>query len=254
MVKGLGMADGSLSQAVEEAARRLVSFSHGNDGSVVSTSALYPSGAPVRVRAAFDGATCFVNDMGFASHEADLAGATHRQFVNQAKIVSEQSGVSFDNHSFFAIQVPIDRLLGAVKVVAAASQRAAILTEAHISEQAKRNDKEILVQKLVSVFGRAKVDEEVDIVGASGHTWQIAGVVRDSRVIAFDCATPAAPSIYSTHAKFADIRRLEDNTGGVITVPQMQAFKSDYLSLLRQVANDVIEIDAPNASYEKIAA
>jgi len=126
-----------------------------------------------------------------------------------------------------------------------------------MAEQAKRNDHDLLLDRLFSAFGRKKVTKYAEIVGASGHVWTVVGQVRSDQIVAaFDCATPFAASVYGIHTKFADIRHREKHLHGVITVPQIDAFKEkqDHLKLLKQAANDVIEIESPEEEYRRAAA
>lgn len=236
--------------AVEAAAKRLVTVRDVDDGYVISTSSLYPSGASVQVRAAFDGHTCYVSDMGLASHEAEMLGATPRQFRWQAKAVADELGVGFDNHSFFIVQVPIDRLSGAIKIVGAATHKSALLTEVAMTEQAERNDRELLLDRLVQVFGSASVEKRVRVVGKSGHNWPIAGRVRLAREVLFDTATPAFSSVVSARTKFQDITLAPNGGKGVIALAYPAKFAPDLRDLLEQAA-EVIAIDDPEQTYLK---
>lgn len=223
------------------------------DGYVLSTPSLYPSGAPVRVRVSFDGRTCFVSDMGLASHEAEMLGATHRQFKRCSKLVADEMGVSFDDHSFFILQVQIERVAAAIKIVAAASHRASVMTELNISEQSIKNDRDLLLDKLISAFGSKAVDKDFEFVGKSGHTWAVVGRVRASHDLVFDTATPWHNSVVSVFAKFHDIKLVPDAPKGVVAVSNPESFGSDYLSLLKQSA-EVIGIDEPEKRYQDLSA
>lgn len=248
---GYGEQTDAFDEAVEAAARRLVSVRGADDGYVIGTSSLYPSGASVQVRAAFDGHTCYVSDMGLASHEAEMLGATTRQFRRHARSVADELGVAFDDHSFFIVQVPIARLSGALKVVAAASHRAAVITEMSMTEQAERNDRELLLDKLVQVFGAANVEKAVMVSGKSGHAWPMAGRVRSRGGVIFDTATPQHVSVASAYTKFQDIRMVEGSPKGVIALAYPSKFSPDLRSVLEQSA-EIISISDPEDRYLRL--
>jgi hypothetical protein len=242
-------SDDAFVKAVQDASRRLVGLEEVDDGFVVTTSSLYPSGATVQVRTAFDGRTCYVSDMGLASHEAEMLGATPRQFRRHARLVADELGVGFDDHSFFIVQVPIDRLVGAIKIVTAATHKAAVLSDIGMAEQAERNDRELLFSRLVQVFGPEQVEKSFTISGSSGHQYKVAGRVKLSRGVLFDTATPHFNSVSGAHTKFHDISLLSDAPKTVIAIAHPKKFAPDLINLLQQSVADVIAIDDPEERY-----
>ncbi len=246
------MNDGAFINAVESVASGMARFERENDGYIFTTGAVYPSGSPVRVRVSFDGNTCFVSDMGVGSNEAEMIGASPRQFGHHARATANHFGVGFDSHSFFVLQISIDRIAGAVKIVSAASHRATVLTEAAISEQSAKNERDLLVDKLIDVYGKTRVERDVEMVGMSGHVWPVAGRVQEGRIVAFDIATPFHSSVFSAHTKFSDLKLLGDEAPmGVVAVESQSDFKPDYITLLKQSAS-VIEIAAANDNYQAL--
>jgi hypothetical protein len=232
---------------------RLVNARESEEGTVVTLPTIYPSGSPVLVRVTFDGQVCFVTDMGLASHEADMLGATQRQFANQARRVAEEYGVQFDNHSFFAVQVPLDRLSGAIRIIGAASQKSVVLTQDKLSEINDSATRADLLQRLTAVYGQARVESDVSLAGSSSHKWAFVGrVITEKGPVVFDAATDSPSSVFSAVAKFSDIRMLERPPKGVICVPQLAKFTTDYRNLLQQAAN-VIEIGSPDETFRLIA-
>ncbi len=221
----------------------------------VTMPGLYPSGTNVSVLVRYDGSNCFVSDQGQAHLEAELLGASSRLFTSQGKVVAEQTGCQFDNHSFFVIKADISRISGAIKVIASASLKAATLTEARVSEQAEKNDRADLIDRLVSVFGAPRVDKDFELTGASTHVWGFAGrVVSDSGAVLFDCTGPSHNAVYSTHAKFSDIARIGANAPRrVAAISRRYDFKTDYRNLLQQTAS-VIQIEERDEIYSKVAA
>lgn len=238
---------------LERVLSRLVDARRSEEGTVVTLPSMYPSGSPVNVRVSFDGQVCFVNDMGQASHEADVLGATQRIFLNQARRVAEEFGVQFDNHCFFAVQVPLDRLSGAIRVIGAASQKAVMLTQDKLSEINDSAIRADLLDRLNAVYGEKRVERDVALTGSSSHKWGFVGRVMTERgPVLFDAATAAPPSVYGAVAKFSDIRMLENPPKGVICVPNLERFTPDYRNLLQQAAN-VIEISSPDETFRRIA-
>lgn len=214
------------------------------------TSSIYPSGAFVTVQATFDGRTCFVSDAGKAALESELLGATASLFARQGQSVASQMGVGFDKNSIFVAQVSIEQLVGAVKMVAAASHKTSVLVESRMSEQADKNDRDLLVLKLKSTFGTRNVDRDVEFAGASSHKWRFASRVQNQgRFFHFDFAKPSHSSVFSLHTKFIDVSRVEKAPRGVIVIDKSEEIKEDYLNLLQQAAG-VLEIEADTSSYE----
>lgn len=231
---------------------RLVESRESDEGTVVTLPMMYPSGSPVLVRVAFDGHVCFVNDMGIASHEADVLGASQRIFANQARRVAEEFGVQFDNHCFFAVQVPLDKLPGAIRVIGTASQKSVVLTQDKLSEINDSQVRADLLDRLVSVYGQSHVERDFSLVGSSSHKWNFVGrVVTERGPVVFDAATEAPASVFSAVAKFSDVRMLEQPPKGVICVPRLQKFTPDYRNLLQQAAN-LVEISSPDETFRRI--
>lgn len=231
---------------------RLVYARSSEEGTVVTLPSMYPSGSPVLVRIAFDGHACFVNDMGQASQEADVLGATQRLFQNQARRVAEEYGVQFDNHCFFAVHVPLERLSGAIKVIGSASQKAVMLTQDKLSEMNDSTVRAELLERLNSVYGEGRVERDIALTGSSSHRWGFVGRVMSARgPVLFDAASPAASSVYGAVAKFTDIRMLDNPPKGVVCVPSLERFSPDYRNLLQQAAN-VIEIGSSDEIFRQL--
>lgn len=249
------MIDASFRESIESATSQMVRVVSDGDALIVRTGALYPSGAPVTVDVREEGGSCFVSDSGRARLEGELLGSSSRLFMGQAQIVSEQLGVEFDQHSFFVLKVDISRVSGAIKVIGAASLKAATLTEARMSEQAEKNDRADLIDRLLGVFGPRRVVKDFEMPGSSTHAWNFAGSVAiERRKVLFDCTGPKHLSVYSAHAKFSDIARLgPDAPERVIAYSRRHQLKSDYRNLLQQTAN-LITIEEEDATYQRIAS
>lgn len=243
-----------IDKAVRLAVAGLVSSYDSEEGTVVTLPNIYPSGAPITVRISFDGSSCFVSDMGNAFTEAELLGASQRLFKAQADEVVEEYGVRFDNHLFFALNVPLEKLDGAIRVVGAASNKAVVSVQNKMTEQSDKSIRAELVERLIHVFGSKSVSKDVSIRGSSSHEWRFAGrVSKEGQVILFDTATESANSIFSVHAKFSDVKLVERAPRGVIAVPSFSVIKPDYRNLLQQAAN-LIEISSSDNVFERLIA
>ena len=249
------MIDSSFRASIEAATQQMIGIVSDGDVLSIKTGALYPSGAPVTVDVRDEDGRCSVTDGGRARLESELLGASTKSFIGQAQMVSDQLGVGFDQHSFFVLRVDLDRALGAIKMVGGASYKAATLTEARMTEQAEKNDKADLIDRLLGVFGPKRVTKDFEIVGASTHSWNFAGSVStDQRRVLFDCTGPKHISVYSNHTKFSDVARLGDNAPKrVIAYSNRYTIKNDYRNLLQQAAN-LIAIEEPDATYEQVGA
>lgn len=249
------MIDASFRDSIQSATSQMVGVV--SDGNVLSvrTGSMFPSGAPVTVDVREETGSCIVTDGGRARLESELLGASTRLFTTQGQLVSEQLGVDFDHDSFFILKVELSRVLGAIKVIGTASLKAATLTEARVSEQAEKNDRADLIDRLLGVFGPERVTRDLEVIGASTHSWTFAGsVTSDQRSVLFDCTGPKHVAVYSAHAKFSDIARLGENAPKrVIAYSQRYDLKNDYRNLLQQTAN-LMTIEEQDTTYEKIAS
>ncbi|MEM8824176.1 MAG: hypothetical protein AAGF30_11240 [Pseudomonadota bacterium] len=234
----------ALSDSITGIIGKLVSSRDSDEGIVITLPSLYPSGTPVMTRVSFDGHTCFVSDMGNALNESELMGASPIVFKNQARDVASSYGVRFDNHCFFALNVDISRVVGAIQVIGNASQKSVVLTE---SKMAERNDTQLrreFTDKLLSMYGHDRIETDVRFTGSSTHEWTFAGSIQTDRgLVLYDTATPHFSSVSSAHTRFADIRAVPMAPKGLVGVPSLTEMRLDYVNLLQQAAN-VIEIDA----------
>ncbi len=118
-----GIRETALSDAVEEAIRRLACAEHLADASLVNLPLLYPSGATVVVQVSEpSGGQCTVTDLGFGFQEAELVGA-RRQFEDLAEDAARSSSISYAGRMFVIRDVPRTNLPAAMMAVATCSQR-----------------------------------------------------------------------------------------------------------------------------------
>lgn len=244
-------AEAELRNAIERVSRSL--SRHVLDGrrAMVSTSSMFPSGTTVAVQVEFDGATCLVNDMGNAQLEAELLGASDYQFTRHGRTIAEQYGIGFDKNAFFVVQVPLENLEGAIRIVSSASCKAAMMVENSINEQRERNDRDLMIDKMIEYFGKDKVERDIEIKGASQHPWHFLGRVRGDHPLVFDCVTPYAASISAAHTKFDDISRIPDRPNRAVGLHDPAAFKEPQIRLLQRVA-PTIPINSSRAEYQEL--
>lgn len=246
--------DETFVRMVREAALRLATTSIEEDGAYIATSSTYPSGAYVTVRVTYDGRQCFVSDMGYAAHEAEMLGATPQQFSYRARQVADEFGIGFDNNSFFVVEVPLDRIEGAARTIATASLKAAVIVESLMAQQADDNDKLLLIDRLRHAFGADRVDTEVEVVGASGHKWVITGrAIGFSRPVYFDCGRRNHTSVVNIYSKFNDLKRLDVPQTGVVAILGATRLQRDFREMLEQTVDGVIEIESDDSTYQSFA-
>jgi hypothetical protein len=229
----------AISSVVEDEVRGLVSTAHRPEGSFVNLPILYPSGSGVVVRISGGPNTYFVTDFGLGYTEADFMGAT-RIYLRQARGVSESAGVRFDDHAFFAVEVPRDRIAGAIVTIANCSSEAVALTAFKLAEKAKTDASDRLIERLESAFGRNEILHDKKVVGASNHEWEFtAAIQQDGHESLFEFATKHPNSIASVAMKMSDIAHLENAPRRIVMVHNKPELGT-YLSVLNRSA-DVID-------------
>jgi hypothetical protein len=245
------MTDGShVNPEIEAAMRRLISGVHHVEGTYITLPVFYPSGSKVVVRVSEqrteNQTKFFVTDFGLGFQEAELMGID-RGFSRVARIVAERSGVGFDEHAFFAVQVDLERLPGAISAIASCSLEAVTTALVRLSEKASAGMSRILVEKLEATFGPERVKRDETLSGDSGHDWTVAATVQSGagRVV-FDVATKSPISIATVAIKMDDISRLKSAPRRFVMVRSTEELGS-YLGVLAHHAS-VIEPTA-NENY-----
>lgn len=248
---GVGMANvmaerAAISPDIEAAMRRLISGVAHPEGTYISVPALYPSGKNVVVRVTEQRsqgrAMFFVTDFGLGFQEAELEGVD-RGFARVAKVIAERSGVGFDEHAFFAVQVDLERLPGAIAAIASCSVEAVTTAVMKAAERAGTGMARLLVEKLEAAFGPDNVKKNQIIAGDSGHDWPVPAMVYTaSGRIVFDVATKSPISISTVATKMDDLSRLKFAPRRVVMVRSTEELGS-YLGVLAHHAS-VIETSA----------
>jgi hypothetical protein len=245
--------DKPLSHTVDEAIKRLVSAEHFRAGSIVSMPVMYPSGASVVLEILSQAGRIFITDRGGAYQEAEFAGAT-RTFSREAEKVAADAGIKFDGRDMFVAEVPVDRVDGAMVVVAACSAQAAAITALRAAERDEKFAKEALFDKLTDVFGINGFERDAKLVGASNHSWRVDAIVRhDSSLAIFNSVTKRYISAAGTAAKFHDLARLEFAPKRVAVVSSKTDI-GDWYGVISSASDAILEMGAANDQFFQLGA
>lgn len=236
---------------VEQAMCEIVSAAHRVEGSYVRLPILFPSGSDVVIRVSGGPDRFFVTDFGLGYSEAELMGASSI-YLRQAKQVSKNSGVEFDQNAFFSLEVPRDRLPGAIVTVANCCSEAVSLTAFKSAERAVNVGSELLVHKLTEAFGARYVHRQSKLLGASHHEWQFAALVDvEGKRNVFEFSTKHPNSIATVSMKMDDLARVSGSPGRFVMV-HSKAELGTYLGVLAHSAN-VIQDDYPIEKIKTLA-
>jgi hypothetical protein len=235
---------------VRAAVARLVSVESVAGAYFVTTPLMYASGGYVVVRIEQNGENFFVSDFGAGFEEALLMGG-EVIYRRQAKTIAETAGISFDDAAFFVLTANRDQLIGAVSVIANASQEAVNVTAMRIAERRHKDNSELLIERLRSVYDPKFVARDVEIVGASNTKWHLTSVVTvKERKLVFEAVSEHKNSVIYAAAKFGDLARLEKAPGRVAVVADKKSLGT-YLGVLSHNAN-VIEQGVSDQVYQRL--
>jgi hypothetical protein len=246
------VAEKTLSSAVDEAIKCLISVEHFHAGTLVSVPVMYPSGASVVLEIFSQKDRVYVSDRGGAHQEAEFLGAT-RTFGRDAQRVAVEAGIKFDGRDMFVAEIPFDRIAGAMTVVADCSARAAALCAIRAAERDEKDAKDALFERLSDVFGPTGFERDVQMIGASNHKWRVDAVVmrpHDSPTL-FNSVTRKYVSAAGTAAKFHDFARLE-TTPRRIAVVTNTAEIGDWIGVIASASDAVIELKASNDQFYRV--
>lgn len=245
------VSDGKLVEGVEAAIRRLVAVEHFRAGSIVSMPVLYPSGASVLLELSGRPSSVLVSDRGGGFHEADLMGAI-RPFQREAERIAAGFGVRFDGRDIIAAEVPLDRLEGAMTLVAAASAQSASFAALKVAERQERNVREAMFEKLADAFGESGFERDIEFIGASNHKWRVDAMIPSGdRPVIFNSVTRSYVSAAGTAAKFFDLARLEAPPRRIAVVPSI-AELGDWYGVVAGASDAVLELATANDKFRKV--
>lgn len=242
-----------VSDHVEAAIRKMVSAEHFRAGSLVSMPVLYPSGASVVIEVTLQQGRCFVSDRGGGHQEAELMGV-QRGYSKEAERIAVEAGIRFDGRDMFVAEVDVERLLGAMEVVANSSQLAVSLCALRASERDARDARERLYDKLAEVYPTREIVRDAAVMGASSHRWKLAALVKTGAgASVFEAVTANHNSVVGAAAKFHDLARL-DNGPRRVAVIAPKAGIGDFYGVIAPAATSIIEMTSPRAKFEELLA
>jgi hypothetical protein len=243
----------TLAAIAEEVARSMASSIAIAGAHFIRTPLRYPSGTSVIIRIDGSADRYFASDNGAGYEEVLMLNAA-RGYVLVANGLTQGTGVGFDSRRFFVAQAASDELVGVVGAIANLSCRAVIQTITNHEARKANTDRNLLIERLESAFGRPRVERDVVVRGASTVEWEvIARVANDNVISVYDYASPHKNSVTSAAAKFHDIARLEVAPRRIVAVRD-RLIMGNLLTLLSQAAN-VIELErATDDTLRRLAA
>ena len=245
------LTETNLAISIDDAIRKLVSVQHFHAGSIVSMPVMYPSGASVVLEISAQGGRVRVCDRGGGYQEAEFGGAT-KSFGKYAVRAASEAGIQFDGRDLFVADVPIDRVVGAMTVVASCSAQAAAFCALRAAERHERFAREAMFDKLAAVFGAEGFTRDVPMIGASNHEWHVDALIRGDKVFAvFNSVSRAYVSAVGTAAKFHDLARLEHAPRRIAVVSSHQDL-GDWTGVISSASDAVIEIAESNDRFYKL--
>lgn len=240
-----------LSDAVDAAARQLVTVTHWIDDSHISLPMFYPSGSAVRIVVSRAAGGFMVSDGGFAYRELELIGAEHL-FGRNVESFTAPIEARSDKRRIYMF-ADMDQLVGAIAEVGSASSRLAHKITDKVTARNEAEIEAVLYERLVKVFGTSHVEPDAKLVGASTKAWDLSALVKlDDRMIAFEAVANHHSSVYSAATMFHDLALLERQPVRVAVVRDKRALGA-YLGMLSQAAH-VIQDNQPDDTFERVAA
>jgi len=238
-------------EIVEQAVRKLITAEHYRAGSIVSLPVKYPSGATVVLEITLQAGRCFISDRGGAHEEADLYGSL-RYFKAEASRIAERASIRFDGRDMFVAEVPVDRLHGAMIVVANCSAEAAMVASFKAADRADKDARDELYSRLLSIFRDRSVQRDAEVVGASNHKWRVSVVVSDRHGRAFfEPVTHHYVSVVSVAAKFHDFASIE-RAPPRFSVVRSRNDLGDFFGVVAAASTKVIPITATDEQFGQL--
>ncbi|WP_315767564.1 hypothetical protein [Bradyrhizobium sp. SZCCHNR2012] len=238
-------------RTVEEAARELVRAERINGAVYINLPMLYPDGSFVTVRVDKGAYGFRVSDAGFAYREVeDIAGA--RSFRRIANRVAEANDVVVGERILY-VGTGIENLERAICDVAATAW-----TIVHsVAEKAFDEDElglsDELSTRLKRVFGDERVEDGVELVGASTTSWPVTALVKtDGAQVVFQAVSENANSINRASTAFRDLSTLGHRAPKLVAYVRSKKALGSKLALLTPAR--IVEEAQPNEFLERAAA
>jgi hypothetical protein len=243
--------------AIAEAIQSLVSHEQVNGETYITLPLLYPSGTSVVVRVRVDGDSYFVSDMGMGWSEVEMMGGSQHLYNGIGKKIADASGVGFDTHAFFVLQIRNEQLVGAVITIGNCSLEAAMQSAFSIAERREREENDRLYARLVTLYRPRHIDvaKEVIIRGASDHEWR-ASILATRDVLhrtMFEAVSNHGNSISAVATKFLDIGRSVSAPDRIAVVKSKREL-GNFLGIIAPVSTRVIEAHANDDELLSLAA
>jgi hypothetical protein len=154
----------------------------------------------------------------------------------------------------FVAEVDIDRLPGAMEVVANSSHLAVSMCALRASEREARDARERLYDRLSEVYPTKEIVRDASVMGASSHSWKLAALVKDAgRTSVFEAVVSNHISVVGAAAKFHDLARLEHSPRRIAVIATRDGI-GDFYGVIAPAASAVIEIGSPRAKFEGLLA
>jgi hypothetical protein len=238
-------------QTLDEAVRTLVSTRHASAGSLVTMPVMYPSGSAVVLEVSMNGKRCFVSDMGTAFEESQMMGS-NRYFKSEANRIAERYGIKFDGQLMFVAEVPIENIQGALVVVANASGDAARAAANKQTERHEHDAKEMLYERLLSVYRTKDVAKDAEAIGQSNHRWKISVLVKDSvNTWMFEPVSGFYITAVGTAAKFHDFAALESPPSRISVIKSRDDI-GDFYGLVAGASTKIVYANEPDSTFERL--
>ncbi len=225
---------------------------HFDDFSFVSTPLLLPNGGSVVVRISKNIEGFLVTDHGLGFNETELIDGGH-YYSRIAPKVAKLSGITFDQHSYFVLQVKEEQLAGAIKTVANCVLESVTQVFYKVAEHKARLASDKMFERLTNIFDERFLTREYEVIGESTHSWTFDSALRrDDNIVVFDMVNKHHNSIYQAVTKFHDVARAEFAPKRVAVIGKQKEY-SDLLPVLSQAAN-VVELNGRRETFLKLAS
>lgn len=225
----------------------------------VSTSTLLPSGAlaTVSVRPTATGHFT-VSDDG-AGRDDLLALGIHDLTSGDTKRGNEiatRLGLIFDGETFFARDVSAPQLAAAIAFTAEAAREWSSRTAVKAAQRTEAAVKDRVEQRLREVAPRLPLARDREIAGGSGkrHRFDLVATLSGERLAVFEVLAPNATALSSTYMKLADLRQANDDWPREVVTERLDAWSSEDMVLLSDVATKVRDLRHDWRDLERLAA
>ncbi len=240
-----------LRRTLDRSLASLVEVEHFAAGSLVTMPVLYPGGGSVVLDVLPRSNGARITDRGEGFRHAELSG-NEAAFSKSAERIAGDLGLVFDGRDILLEAVPIDRITGAMVMVANASAQASHSAMRAPAREAAVRD--AMFGKLESVFGPGGFEKHGRILGASNHRWTIDASVRHERgFVVFNAVTGHYVSAAGTAAKFHDLGTLEHPPARIAVVVSRQDL-GDWYGVVAAASDAVLETVDPNDRFRGLLA